>query len=209
VHEAVGEDERTQRQALRIRLRDQRAALSDDAVRVASAAVCAAVAALPAFARAGRVALYAATRGEIDPGALRSAVGLRGGAVCYPRPLADEPPVLGFYEVAADEALAPGRFAILEPPIAAAAVEPTAIDLVLVPGVAFARDGHRLGFGRGYYDHALARAPRALRIGLAHDFQVVDRLPPRAGDEPVDLIVTPRERIFTRARPFAPEEVLS
>jgi len=209
VHEAVGEDERTQRQALRIRLRDERAALSNDAVRAASAAVCAALVALPAFARTERVALYAATRGEIDPAALRPALDGRGAAACYPRPLADEPPVLGFYQVGPAEELAPGRFAILEPPAGAAAVDPATLDLVLVPGVAFARDGHRLGFGRGYYDHALARAPRALRIGLAHDFQVLDHLPPRVGDEPVDLIVTPRERILTRARPFAPEEVLS
>jgi 5-formyltetrahydrofolate cyclo-ligase len=208
VHEAVGEDQRAQRQSLRIRLRDQRAALSEDLVRVASAAVCAAVGAEPAFARAARVALYAATRGEIDPTALRAPLAARGALSCFPRPLADEPPRLGFFAVAAAAPLLPGRFAILEPPADAAAIDSATLDLILVPGVAFARDGHRLGFGRGYYDHALAGAPHALRIGLAHDFQVVDRLPPRGGDEPVDLILTPRERIVTRARAFAPEEVL-
>jgi 5-formyltetrahydrofolate cyclo-ligase len=208
VHEAVGEDERAQRQTLRRRLREQRATLSDDIVRVASAAVCALAAALPAFARARCVAFYAATRGEIDPGALGAVVAARGDVVCYPRPLADTPPLLGFFAAVA-ETLVPGRFGILEPPPGAAAVAADTLDLVLVPGVAFARDGHRLGFGRGYYDLALAAAPRALRVGLAHDFQVVDRLPPRSGDEPVDLVLTPRERILTRARPIAPEEVLS
>ena len=73
---------------------------------------------------------------------------------------------------------------------------------IFVPGVAFSRDGHRLGFGRGYYDRALAAAPRALRIGLCHEFQLVDHWPPRIGDEPVDLVLTPR-RARRDARPPA------
>jgi len=60
-----------------------------------------------------------------------------------------------------------------------------------------------------HYERALAGAPRALRIGLCHDFQLVDHLPPRVGDEPVDLVQTPRERVLTGARALAPEEVLS
>jgi 5-formyltetrahydrofolate cyclo-ligase len=162
--------------------------------------VCALVAALPAFARARHVATYAATRGEIDPRALAARA-----SVIYPRVRGDE---LDFFTLAAGD-LAAGRFGILEPTGDAIEVAPAAIDLVLVPGVAFARDGHRLGFGRGFYDRFLSRAAHALRVGLAHDFQLVDQLPPRTGDEPVDLVLTPRERIVTRARFSAPEEVLS
>jgi 5-formyltetrahydrofolate cyclo-ligase len=207
VHEAVAEQERTQRETLRRRLRDERAALSNDAVSAASAVVCAAVAALPAFARAARVAAYAATRGEIDTATLAAS-----GRLVYPRvrpatdlTCADE---LDFFALG-PSALVPGRFGILEPPADAELVSPDAIDLILVPGVAFARDGHRLGFGRGFYDRFLARATHALRVGLAHDFQLVDQLPPRPGDEPVDLVLTPRDRVVTRARFSAPEEVLT
>jgi 5-formyltetrahydrofolate cyclo-ligase len=206
VHEVVGEDERTQRDELRRQLRRQRAALADDAVRAASAGVCAELAAWPPFVRAHRVALYASTRGEIDPSSLARLLYARGATVAYPRVASVDPPQLSFLRVDDPAALAAGQFGIPEPPGDAAAVAD--LDLVFVPGVAFARDGHRLGFGRGYYDRALAAHPRALRIGLCYEFQLLDRLPPRDGDEPVDVILTPRERLLTRARPLAPEEVL-
>jgi 5-formyltetrahydrofolate cyclo-ligase len=208
VHEAVAEDDRTQREVLRRSLRDKRAALAEGLVRAMSAEVCAAVAALPAFARARSVALYAPVRGEIDPTQLRDLLHERGAEVAFPRVVSTVPPLLAFCSVAPGEPLATGRFGILEPR-AAGGVAVDDLDIIFVPGVAFARDGHRLGFGHGYYDRALAGASRALRIGLCHEFQLVDRLPPRIGDEPVDLVVTPRERVSTGARPLAPEEVPS
>jgi 5-formyltetrahydrofolate cyclo-ligase len=208
VHEAVGEDDRTQREELRRSLREARAAVPPDRVRAASAAVCAAVAALPSFARAGRVALYAAVRGEIDPAALRPILHARGAGVAYPRVVATDPPLLGFFDVDVAATLVAGRFGILEP-AATSPVRAGELELILVPGIAFGRDGHRLGFGHGYYDAALAAAPRAVRVGLCHELQLVDHLPPRPGDEPVDFIVTPRERLTTRARPLPSEEVPS
>ena len=207
MHEAV-EDDRTQRQRLRQSLRERRAALSQALVRTASAEVAAEVAALAVFGRARRVALYAATRGEIDPESLRTLCDARGIEVSFPRVVSTDPPRLAFCRVGAGETLGVGRFGILEPR-ADDAVDPALLDLIVVPGVAFARDGHRLGFGHGYYDRALAGAPGAVRVGLCHDFQLVDRLPPRAGDEPVDLVLTPRERLLTGARPLAFEEVPS
>ena len=196
------------REVLRRTLRDKRAALPEGLVRAMSADVCAAVAALPAFARAKTVALYAPVRGEIDPTQLRQLLHDRGATVAYPRVVSTVPPLLAFCAVAPGETLAGGRFEIPEPR-AAAAIAGDDLDLIFVPGIAFARDGLRLGFGHGYYDRALAAAPRALRIGLCHDFQLVDRLPSRIGDEPADLVQTPRERAVTGARPLAPEEVLS
>ncbi|MDB4966747.1 MAG: 5-formyltetrahydrofolate cyclo-ligase [Myxococcales bacterium] len=208
MHEAVAEDDRTQREVLRRSLRERRAALSTPSVRAASDAVCASALTLPPLARARRVALYAATRGEIDPVELRAGLHQRGVEVAYPRVVSSEPPVVEFVAVAPDELLAPGRFGILEPH-GGPALDATELDLILVPGIAFSRSGHRLGFGRGYYDRALAAAPRALRVGLCHEFQLVDSWPPRAGDEAVDLVLTPRERVLTRARPLAFEEVPS
>lgn len=205
----MGEDQHAQRETLRRRLRDERQALSDDEIRVASAAVCAHVAALSSFARARAVALYAATRGEIDTADLRAPLHARGLSAYYPCVAASDAPRLHFRALDAATALVAARFGILEPPPHAAEIPAAELDVVLVPGVAFGRDGGRLGYGRGYYDSALRDAPRALRIGLAHEFQVVDHIPPRNGDEPVDLIVTPRARIVTRARMHAPEEVLS
>ncbi len=51
------------------------------------------------------------------------------------------------------------------------------IDLVIVPGVAFTKNGLRCGHGKGYYDKLLPKLKNAYTIGLAYDFQQVDQLP--------------------------------
>jgi 5-formyltetrahydrofolate cyclo-ligase len=188
-----------EREALRRELIDRRAALGEAEVRAASGAVCGHLLALPALAHARSVALYAAVRGEIDPVAVEAALTARGVRTVYPRVHSAEPRGLTFHVARAGD-LQPSAFGLAEPPAAAPVFALAAVDVVLVPGVAFARDGHRLGFGAGYFDGALAGAPTALRVGLCHPFQLFDRLAPREGDEPVDLIVLPDGPLVTRAR---------
>jgi len=181
------EDVSEEKESLRKRLRAERAAIAPAELRAASEACCRHAA--PLVSRANVVAFYAATRGEIDPAELASGV----GRAVWPR---IDGATLSFHE----GPLEPGRFGIPAPRSDAPAAAPEQIDLVLVPGLAFDRSGHRLGYGRGYYDAALAAAPRALRVGLCHAFQLVDRLPVRAGDEPVDYLVTPDGVAPTGAR---------
>ena len=65
------------------------------------------------------------------------------------------------------------------------------VDLVLVPGVAFDRRGHRLGHGLGYFDRFLSRLPKTTpTIGLAFRFQLLDRLPVTSHDYAVQTVVT-------------------
>ena len=95
------------------------------------------------------------------------------------------------YELAAlkglDEAhLRKGPMGILEP-AEAEIVSPKDVGVWLVPGLAFTRNGKRLGYGGGWYDRLLADAPKAsLKIGIAHAFQVVDDLP----GEPHDILLS-------------------
>jgi len=63
------------------------------------------------------------------------------------------------------------------------------IDLVVVPGIAFDRQGGRLGYGAGYYDRFLARF-KALRIGLCYDELLCDEIPTQEHDIPMDLVLT-------------------
>lgn len=77
------------------------------------------------------------------------------------------------------------------------AISPEEIDIVIVPGVAFDKKGHRLGYGKGYYDRFLSKT-NALKIGLAYDFQIVENLPAEEHDVPLDLIITPTQIIQTK-----------
>ena len=70
-------------------------------------------------------------------------------------------------------------------------VAPVSLDVALIPGSVFDLKGNRLGYGGGYYDRFLAlKAPKALRIGLAYSFQVIDRIPHQPHDIPMDWLVT-------------------
>lgn len=92
------------------------------------------------------------------------------------------------------ENLIQGKFGILEP-IEIMKIAYKNIDLILVPGIIFDKEGHRIGYGFGYYDKFLKKVPKAIKIGLAFDFQVIDKIPREMHDVPVDIVVT-EERII-------------
>lgn len=103
--------------------------------------------------------------------------------------------------------LHPGYCAIPEPdPAVSPPVATAGIDVVLLPGSVFDRQGGRLGYGGGYYDRFLAKdAPQALRIGIAFEQQVVAELPLLPHDVPLHLLVT-EERLLDFRTHTQPEE---
>lgn len=86
-----------------------------------------------------------------------------------------------------------GPFSVLEP-TTIKEISPDDIDIVIIPGVAFDRNGNRVGYGKGYYDIFLKKT-NALKIALAFDFQVVDKIETSTHDVSVDIIVTEKEII--------------
>lgn len=82
-----------------------------------------------------------------------------------------------------------GSFGIMEPQ-ADAFTDYEQIDLILVPGMAFDRHGHRLGRGKGYYDRFLSQAKDCYKIGVCFPFQLVDEVPTDEHDVRMDEIIT-------------------
>ncbi len=68
--------------------------------------------------------------------------------------------------------------------------DPTEIDLILLPGSVFDKRGGRFGYGGGYYDRFVSSAPKASRIGLAFDLQIIEKAPLQSHDEILDIIIT-------------------
>ena len=87
-----------------------------------------------------------------------------------------------------EEELGRGPFGVAQPSFGAAPAHP---DVVFVPLIAFTRRCERMGQGGGHYDRWLSRHPEALRLGLAWDCQLVDRLPVEAHDIHLHAVVTP------------------
>jgi 5-formyltetrahydrofolate cyclo-ligase len=99
---------------------------------------------------------------------------------------------LRFLQWREDEPLDSAGFGLMQPHATAPALEP---DLLLVPLLAFDRQGDRLGYGAGYYDLTLAalrRRKAVLAVGVAFAAQEVERVPREPWDEPLDWIVTER-----------------
>lgn len=77
-------------------------------------------------------------------------------------------------------------------------IEPKDIDLVITPGVAFRKDGYRVGYGGGYYDRFLSKIPDTPTIAIAFDIQIVEDLPIDSYDIPVDYIYTEKNIISSK-----------
>ncbi|WP_337844368.1 5-formyltetrahydrofolate cyclo-ligase [Thermus sp.] len=83
--------------------------------------------------------------------------------------------------------LLPGPFGPLEP--TTPPVDPRVLDLVVVPGLAFDRQGYRLGHGQGYYDRFL-KGVRATTLGVVPEALLFPRLPRDPWDRRVDFLAT-------------------
>jgi 5-formyltetrahydrofolate cyclo-ligase len=145
--------------------------------------------ALPAWERAGTVALHAALGAEVGTDEIARWAAAAGKRLAWPR-LAASGRAMEFAACPAAD-LVPGPSRALEPPASAPVVPIEEIDLAVVPGVAFDEAGGRLGRGRGHYDATLALLrPGAARIGIAFEVQVVPGVPGEPHDVPLDAVVT-------------------
>lgn len=64
-----------------------------------------------------------------------------------------------------------------------------AVELIVVPGVAFDQQGNRMGRGRGFYDRLLKSTPHALKMGVAYDFQLLDTIPTEPHDVRMNAVI--------------------
>ena len=170
---------------IRRRMLDRRRSLTPEAVAQASALVVERVRVLPGYIDAALVASYMSRDGEIDPAELLRE---KSPKVALPVTRAEDP--LRF--VIPDGPFELGPFGIRQP-TTGRVVQPTELEVVLVPLVAVDWSGNRLGHGAGYYDRTFAfrrDCDHPVLIGLAHRFQVVESIEPSPWDVPVDLIVT-------------------
>lgn len=143
------------------------------------------------FEKQPAVAGYVAMGSEADPHCLLAAAHDAGCTIALPHVLSKAQP-MRFLHHDWGAPLHKGAFGLLQPDAHAPPVRP---DLVLIPMVAFDREGNRLGQGAGHYDRALSILPHAIRIGLAWSCQEVSALPADPWDEPLHAICTEKEWI--------------
>lgn len=98
-------------------------------------------------------------------------------------------------EITSLDNLIESSYGILEPSIEENFITPNELDLIVVPGVAFDKNRGRIGYGAGFYDRYFKKIneeniKRIVKLALAYDFQVLDKVPMDERDVPVDHIIT-------------------
>lgn len=145
------------------------------------------------YRESGDVYAYVSMSEEVDTHTIIERAIRLGRSVFAPRVITNSS--LEWVQIDSIDALHPGAFGVLEP-VGPASSKATADGAVaLVPGVAFDREGFRLGWGKGYYDRFLSTF-NGRTIALAFDCQIYDAVPVEAHDQPVEFLVTESE-IFT------------
>ncbi len=140
----------------------------------------------PAFQQATTILLYHALNDEVDTRPLIQRWGMQKRLIL---------PVVKGNDLelrlfTGEKNLKTGAFNILEP-IGQPFNDYNTLDLVIVPGVAFDKQGNRLGRGRGYYDRLLVQIPTTTyKIGLCFPYQLMDEIPAEPFDVRMDEIVT-------------------
>lgn len=185
------------KELLRSRAVTARDELGEDERKVKSALITGLAWSVPELVAASTVMMYASAKSEVDTWNLIFSSLKAGKRIGLP--VTDGPKIMAV-EFKPDIKLVSGRFGIPEPdPRKSQIVQEDDLDLVIVPGVAFDRQGNRLGYGAGYYDRFLKGLKhRPLLIALAFDVQIMDEIPAEDHDVPLDLIVTESEIIDCR-----------
>ncbi len=188
---------------LRSAARAGRAALDATTRRGAETAIVESLLGLDEFQRPGgpgreslAVGWYMPTDGEVDLGGAVEELRRRGHSLWLP--VIGEARTMDFGRWDSHTPLGANRYGIPEPVVRSGPsahgidrVAATALDVVVVPSVVLDPAGHRLGFGAGYYDRALADS-NATTIGVGFALQLVDALQPEPWDITLDIVLTER-----------------
>ncbi len=178
---------------LRKRARALRASMPREGILARSARIAERLASLPAVRGARTLALFWPIEGrnEVDLRSFDAALRAEEKRVAYPS-IDQDTGAMTFRFVEDTRALEERGLGFEEPD--PAAEEAASLDVIVVPALQIDLRGHRIGYGKGYYDRTIGRyCPPAIAIGVAFRFQLLAEVPSTEGDVPVAIVVTEDE----------------
>lgn len=188
-----------QKAAIRREALDRRDAIPRPVRAVKDSAIKERLFGLEEFMAAERLLLYSAFRTEVATEVMIEESIAMGKKVLLPK-VDQEAKALSKHVINGLDELAPGYMGIPEP-TSGERLKVEDIHLIVVPGVAFDRNGRRIGYGGGYYDRLLSRIKgQRLIVALAYEEQVFDELPHEEHDVRMDIIITDRRVIDCRGQ---------
>lgn len=171
---------------IRNRIRRIRESMSCSEIEEKSLKITEKTAAQSWFSEAQTVMSYISIKNEIDTSYLNRKIVESGKKLLFP--VIENEEIKAVAVDGADYTTAVKKFGVIEPENGRE-LDKNEIDLVIVPGVAFDREGNRIGFGKGYYDRFL-KGYRGKKAALCYDFQIVEKIESEEHDEKVDIIIS-------------------
>lgn len=134
--------------------------------------------------------IFMSFRSEVDTHNIIKRALLDGKIVGVPRVIS-KTEGMKVFEITSMEDMEKGYFGLLEPNANCPEIKKEKIDLIVMPGAAFDKDGGRIGYGGGFYDRYLSELKRDVKkIALAYSIQMVEQVPMADYDMKVDEIIT-------------------
>ena len=159
--------------------------MSEMEVKEKSDRICQNIISSNLFQQAEKMLVYAPLGNEVDICPVMEEGWRQQKRIAFPKVFGE---TMRYFEISSFSQLEEGTFHVMEP------VETNPIDweeaLVLVPGVAFDRQGSRMGYGKGYYDRFFEGKTDCVKVGVAYELQVADQLPTEENDLPMEYLVT-------------------
>lgn len=173
------------KKALRKMIRDKKRAMTPEQITIASKQLEKLFLQTEEYANADTLYAYLPYNQEVRTEGIIQKALADGKSVAVPKVYGEE---MRFILISDLNSLELSTMGIPEP----VADEPIATDstaLILMPGLAFDRQGHRIGYGGGFYDKYLAREPDHPTVALCYDFQILQQLETDVYDIPVDKVI--------------------
>ena len=181
---------------MRAKLKQIRAAIPAESRKTSSQAIFNNILSLHEVTNAKTVFIYISYGNEVDTHSLLKYFLDEGKTLAVPKILPAKTMIA--VPFTSWEELTPGELGILTP----VSDQPFTgnFDVVITPGLGFTQQGHRIGYGRGYYDKWFAQNRHSLRIATAYEPTVLDEIPANENDIRVNMIVTEKRIIKCREK---------
>ncbi len=175
---------------LRKYIREQKRHFTQQQLGEMSLRIMSSVLSHPRVQEADTILMYHSLPDEVDTHSALDQLLSMGKKVLLPKVISDTE--MTIHEYTGRDSLQPSEpYGILEPTTPELSIINCQLSIItIVPGMAFDRQGHRLGRGKGYYDRFLSCIPNAYKLGVCFPFQMLEIIPSETTDVVMDEVIT-------------------
>ena len=174
---------------LRRYIREQKRHFTQQQLGEMSLSIMSSVLTHPRIQEADTILMYHSLPDEVNTHSALDQLLAMGKKVLLPKVVSDTE--MTIHEYTGQNSLKPSEpYGILEPTTPELSIINCQLSIAIVPGMAFDRQGYRLGRGKGYYDRFLSHIPNIYKIGVCFPFQMLESIPSESTDVVMDEVIT-------------------